>query len=82
MPIYLYECLDCLGEWKESHSMTEDVEECFWCSSRNVHRVPSTFTNLAKKTEVKRKIGDLTNEFIENSKDDLKNQKKHLGNKR
>ena len=82
MPIYVYECLDCLGEWKESHGMTEDVEECFWCDSRNVHRKPSEFTNLSKKTLHNRKVGDLTNEFIESSKEDLKKHKKTLGNKR
>jgi len=82
MPIYVYECLDCLGEWKESHGMTEDIEDCFWCDSHNVHRVPSSFTNLSKKMEAKRKVGDLTNEFIENSKKDLHQHKKKLGDKR
>ena len=82
MPIYVYECLDCLGEWKESHGMTEDIDECNWCHSANFHRKPSQFTNLTKLTQQKRKIGDITKEFIENSKEVLKTHKEELGNKR
>ena len=78
MPIYLYECGACLGSWKETHSMTEDAKDCFWCDSENIYRKPSEFTNLAKQTERKKKVGDLTNEFIENSKEDLQKQKEEL----
>ncbi len=78
MPIYVYQCGDCLGEWKESHLMSEVIEECPWCSSRNIGRKPSDFSYNSKKQEQTKKIGDLTREFIENSKDDLKNQKKEL----
>tara|TARA_R100000008_G_scaffold86740_1_gene81261 strand:- start:383 stop:634 length:252 start_codon:yes stop_codon:yes gene_type:complete len=83
MPIYVYACNACLGEWKESHGMTEDVEKCNWCESHNIYRKPSSFTNLSKpKTAKKKKVGDLTNEFIENSKQDLSKQKKELDKNR
>ena len=82
MPIYIYECGDCLGEWKESHGMTETIEDCFWCESKNVYRIPAPFTNLSKKTEIKRKVGDLTKEFIQDSQKDLKAQKKILDDSR
>ncbi len=82
MPIYVYECLDCLGEWKENHLMNETVEECYWCMSQNVHRKPTNFSFNTEKKEKTKKVGDLTNEFIENSKQDLKNQKKELDSSR
>ena len=82
MPIYVYQCQDCLGEWKENHGMTEEIENCSWCDSQNIHRKPSEFSNLSKKTEQKQKIGDLTNEFIENSKEDLLKQKEELDKNR
>ena len=82
MPIYVYQCGDCLGEWKENHLMSETVEECPWCSSKNVGRKPSKFSYGLKKEQKINKVGDLTNEFIENSKQDLKNQKKELDNSR
>jgi len=82
MPIYVYECNDCLGEWKTSHSMTETEEECTWCESKNIYRKPSNFSNLSKKVATRRKVGDLTNEFIENSRKNLQNQKQELNKKR
>ena len=78
MPIYVYQCGDCLGEWKESHLMCESVESCTWCDSKNVARKPSNFSFNAQVNNQNKKVGDLTKEFIENSKDDLKNQKKEL----
>ena len=78
MPIYVYQCGDCLGEWKENHLMCETVENCTWCDSRNISRKPSNFSTNSKKQEQTKKVGDLTREFIENSKDDLKNQRKEL----
>ena len=77
MPIYVYQCGDCLGEWKENHLMSESIEECPWCSSKNIGRKPSDFSYGANK-----KTGDLTKEFIESSKEDLKNQRKELDNSR
>ena len=82
MPIYVYQCADCLGEWKENHLMSETVDSCFWCDSKNINRKPSNFSYNNKKQEKNKKTGDLTNEFIENSKQDLKNQKKELDNSR
>ena len=82
MPIYVYQCGDCLGEWKENHLMCEVIEECPWCSSGNIGRKPSNFSYNSKKQEQTKKVGCLTKEFIENSKDDLKNQKKELDSSR
>ena len=62
--------------------MTETIEDCFWCESQNVYRVPAPFTNLSKKTEIKRKVGDLTKEFIQDSQKELKDQKKTLDDSR
>lgn len=82
MPIYVYECGDCLGEWKTSHLMCETVEDCQWCESKNISRKPSDFSYNGNKQEQKKKTGDLTKEFIENSKEDLKNHKKELDSSR
>ena len=82
MTIYVYQCLDCLGEWKENHLMCETIEDCFWCDSKNVGRKPTEFSYTGNRQEQKKKTGDLTKEFIENSKEDLKNHKKELDNNR
>lgn len=62
--------------------MGETIEECPWCSSRNVGRKPSEFSYKKKKQETTKKVGNLTEEFIENSKEDLKNQRKELDSSR
>ena len=82
MPIYVYQCADYLGEWKENHLMSETIEECPWCASRNIGRKPSEFSYGGNKQAKKKKTGDLTKEFIESSKEDLKNQRKELDNSR
>jgi hypothetical protein len=82
LPIYVYECLDCLEEWKENHLMCEEVNGCFWCQSDNIHRKPSNFSFDSTKEEKKSKVGDLTKDFIENSMKDLRDQKKELDKNR
>ena len=62
--------------------MSETVDSCFWCDSKNINRKPSNFSYNNKKQEKNKKTGDLTKEFIESSKEDLKNQKKELDNSR
>jgi hypothetical protein len=62
--------------------MCETVEDCHWCESKNISRKPSGFSYTGSKQEQKKKTGDLTKEFIENSKEDLKNQKKELDSSR
>jgi len=78
MPIYIYECGDCLGRWKENHGMTETIEDCFWCDSRNVYRKPSQLASIFKPHLKKKKAGDLTKEFIEDAREDLKQQKNDM----
>jgi len=62
--------------------MGETIEECPWCSSGNIGRKPSEFSYKKKKQEKTKKVGNLTEEFIENSKEDLKNQRKELDSSR
>jgi putative FmdB family regulatory protein len=82
MPIYIYECKNCLSDFKVSHSMTEDWANCEICQSSDIARKPLFFTNLSKKKDHMRKTGDITKEYIESAKEDLKNHIKELDDKR
>ena len=82
MPVYIYECEECEEQFKVSHGMTEDHEKCDSCESNEIRRVPTLFTNLAKKRTINNKTGDITKEFIENSKEELRNEKRELDGKR
>ncbi len=62
--------------------MSETCECCTLCGSNTVERKPVSFMNLSKQKTVTTKVGDITKEFIENSKDDLKAQIEELGKKR
>ena len=82
MPTYLYACENCLEEWKERHGMSEEIKECQRCESENIYRKPSLFANLSKhKGDKKQKVGSHVKEFIENSKEGLKQQKEELEGK-
>jgi putative FmdB family regulatory protein len=78
MPIYIYECAVCNESFKSRHEMSETCETCVSCGSTDIARKPSSFMNLSKERTVITKVGDLTKEFIENSKADLKGQIKEL----
>tara|TARA_R100000152_G_C6713217_1_gene140466 strand:+ start:580 stop:831 length:252 start_codon:yes stop_codon:yes gene_type:complete len=83
VPIYLYACEDCETEWKENHGMTEEIENCHACGSDKIYRKPSLFANLSRhKDNKKQKVGSHVKEFIENSKEVLKQQKEELKEKR
>jgi hypothetical protein len=83
MPTYVYACDDCCEEWKENHGMTEKVEECKQCESKNIYRKPSIFHNLSKRPELdKPKVGSHVEEFIKNSKKELDQHKEELKGKR
>jgi len=82
MPVYVYECEECEEQFKVSHGMTENHEHCDLCDATNIRRIPTMFTNLSKKIVRNNKTGDITKEFIENSKEELRNEKRELDGKR
>ena len=62
--------------------MSEVCDTCTLCGASAPVRVPSSFVNLSKEAVSKNKVGDLTKEFIENSKEDFKSYQKELNDKR
>ena len=82
MPIYVYQCNECAIEWKTNHGMTESVENCTACESQDIFRVPSSFVNLSKAIPTSTKIGEITNDFIKSSKEDLRRQRDEMDEKR
>lgn len=81
MPTYIYHCYECEGEFKIRHGMKESCDECDWCGSPNLVRVPSNFSTL-QTHEKKEKVGDLVNDFIKDSKHELDQQKEGLRKER
>jgi len=82
MPIYIYGCDHCGSEITVSHSMTETMENCEVCEiSGSLTRRPSMFSSVKKKPEQKQKVGDYVENFIEEAKQDLSQQKDTLRKK-
>ena len=81
MPTYIYHCVVCEGSFKVRHGMKEVCEECEWCGSANIVRVPSNFSTV-QTHENKEKVGDLVKGFIEDSRRELDQQKEGLKKER
>ena len=82
MPIYIYGCENCGSEITISHSMTETVELCPVCESiGTLTRRPALFSNIKKISDKKEKVGSYVEEFIEDAKKELDQQKSDLRTK-
>lgn len=80
MPKYNYHCSCCNETYEVFHLMDEEVLFCEKCKQKDcLERLP-TFTYIKTKPtqEEKRKVGELTKEYIENVKELVKEQKKEL----
>ena len=80
MPRYVYKCEKCETEFEEIHAMTETFIKETECSTGGgcvLSRIPQ-LTLIKNKfvKEEKRKIGALTDEYIEAAREDLKEQKR------
>ena len=82
MPKYTYRCNKCEEVFDVRHSMSEDLTDCIKCeNSETLEKVPNTFVALNQKTNENNKnlkVGQLTNQKIEEFREDLSQQKKEL----
>ena len=83
MPRYSYRCELCGDERAVIHSHTEVWKNCSECGAKDslLKQLPNSFFNTKKKTK-QIKIGQVTEEFIKEVRQDLQKQKKDLEKKR
>jgi len=82
MPRYAYYCSGCDKEVTLFHLVAEEAPPCPLCNSvEHLAKLLSTFTTK-RKQQVKQKVGDTTEKFIEMAGTELKQQKKDLKDKR
>ncbi len=79
MPRYSYRCESCEEFFEISHGMKEGAPPCD--CGEDLTRIPSIPLDLKVKTTEKR-TGNVVKSYIEDSKNDLKDQKKDLQDKR
>jgi predicted ATP-dependent serine protease len=84
MPKYVYKCLECGQVYETVHSFGDTVEACSQlneyseCSSTSeIQRIPQSI-NLFKKENKEAQVGQVVNDFIEQTKEEVKTYKKEL----
>mgnify|MGYP005813241107 CR=1 FL=1 len=86
MPRYAYKCADCGAEFMTMHSADTVLEECNACNSiGNLEKLltrPSYSAKPRPHKEDKPHVGEVTENFIKEAREDLKTQHKELYQKR
>lgn len=83
MPSYEYECKSCGKQWTEYHGYDEKPTVCPFCEYKEFKKVYNYTTTINKLTEAMEnknntKIGQKTRQFIEESRQELKEQKEQM----
>ena len=75
MPRYIYKCRECGDSFMTVHGIMEDQDHCEICyTSGTIFRIPQ----MPSVKIVREEAGQLTREFIEDSKRVLEEHKKEL----
>ena len=79
MPRYKYKCEKCTHAWAVWHSMGEKTGRCPECGAEaDIVRLPPSFTLKKEISIQKKKVGEVTKEFIEKSRTELKEQRREM----
>ena len=84
MPRYAYRCVGCMSQFTAFHGFN-DATKCPQCGSSLCERIPSvgfSVSGFAQEHKNKTKTGEKVEKFIEDSKEELKQQRKDLEDKR
>ena len=82
MPRYCYKCSDCNVEFMTTHSSEELLEECEKCSTVGKLTKLLTKPSYGNKKPYEKRIGRVTEDFIEESRQELDKQRKELERQR
>jgi putative FmdB family regulatory protein len=82
MPRYEYECDNCREEILIFHSLDEKLDSCPNCTSENIKRSFKTPIAFSGKKEGVQKAGELVEEFIQESREELEREKKEIDKNR
>jgi putative FmdB family regulatory protein len=81
VPRYTYRCTSCDTYLDIFHLADEEPDKCMQCnSSENLVKLLSPIRTM-RKNKLSRKTGALTEEFIQDSRQELEQQKEELANK-
>ena len=80
MPTYTYKCSKCESKLEIFHSMSETAEDCSLCGSKGTLVKQVSMVARVTKTPftTNRKPGKLVKQYIEDVRQDIKEEKKRL----
>ena len=78
VPLYDYESFSCGKRFEVFIGMNDTQEKCLYCESKDISKIVSNVSAGINKDAFKQKTGDLVKKHIEDSKEDLKKEKKKL----
>mgnify|MGYP003115724476 FL=1 len=83
MPRYIYECGVCKEQLQISHSIKDTLHDCEKCGARDsLCRIPQlTMRAVTEKNSIK-KPGDVVNEYIQTTKQEVREQKEVMTRER
>jgi len=82
MPRYAYRCNSCDAEFLTMHGIDETLHICKECSSTDSLTRLLTTPSYGIKKKFADKVGRLTEDFIEESREELKKQRADLDKQR
>ena len=78
MPRYVYKCQSCEQSFTVFHGMTEDQDHCEICGEKScVKRIPQ----MPSVKIVGKKAGQLVDDYIKDTQEELKREKEKLRKK-
>lgn len=82
MPRYQYRCMDC-GQISNFVHLSDELEtDCPKCGTKETLKKVLTRFRTDQKSNKKQKVGNLTEEFIEDSRQELQQQRNKLNKDR
>ena len=78
VPLYDYECFSCGKRFEVFISMNDTQKKCLYCESENINKIVPNAGIKINKNDFKTKTGDVVKKHIEESKKDLRKEKKKL----
>ncbi len=79
MPLYVYQCGACGGQFNSMHSIQTTVTVCALCGVEdNLRRVPQMISFGRKKSADNKKVGDVVNDHIEEAREEVAKEKEKM----
>tara|TARA_Y100000034_G_C6743279_1_gene329963 strand:+ start:364 stop:621 length:258 start_codon:yes stop_codon:yes gene_type:complete len=81
MPKYLYKCESCEEMFLVRHLMSEVVETCEKCGSKECLRKLPLFPINLNKIKKEKKVGEVVKSHIEEAREEIKKEKEKMRKK-